>query len=126
MTIQSLSSILDGQTQQVSFHRSATLKPVLTVDVGRPATDSAMATRILFSTGPGALFLNSQVLYPDGDHRFTSNRPCSLLKHHREHSGSAGGNLRLTVSGACQQKPCLIQIWSLIFGIVSAQCILYT
>lgn len=33
---------------------------------GRPGEDSDMAACILFLAGPGGLFLNSQILYPDG------------------------------------------------------------
>ncbi|MCJ1254603.1 hypothetical protein MMC24_002418 [Lignoscripta atroalba] len=33
---------------------------------GRPGNDADMAACILFLAGPGGLFLNSQVLYPDG------------------------------------------------------------
>ena len=33
---------------------------------GRTGHDSDMAACILFLAGPGGLFLNSQVLYPDG------------------------------------------------------------
>jgi NAD(P)-dependent dehydrogenase (short-subunit alcohol dehydrogenase family) len=33
---------------------------------GRPGNDSDMAACILYLAGPGGLFLNSQVLYPDG------------------------------------------------------------
>ena len=33
---------------------------------GRKGQDSDMAACILFLTGPGGLFLNNQVLYPDG------------------------------------------------------------
>lgn len=33
---------------------------------GRPGSDSDMAACILFLSGPGGVFLNSQVLYPDG------------------------------------------------------------
>lgn len=33
---------------------------------GRPGHDSDMAACILFLAGPGGLFLNAQVLYPDG------------------------------------------------------------
>lgn len=33
---------------------------------GRPGSDSDMAACILFLAGPGGVFLNSQVLYPDG------------------------------------------------------------
>ena len=34
--------------------------------VGRTGHDSDMAACILFLAGPGGLFLNAQVLYPDG------------------------------------------------------------
>lgn len=33
---------------------------------GRPGNDADMAACILFLVGPGGLFLNSQVIYPDG------------------------------------------------------------
>ena len=36
---------------------------------GRPGSDADMAACILFLTGPGGVFLNSQVLYPDGGKR---------------------------------------------------------
>jgi len=35
-------------------------------ELGRPGSDADMAACILFLAGPGAVFLNSQVLYPDG------------------------------------------------------------
>lgn len=37
---------------------------------GRTGHDSDMAACILFLTGPGGTFLNSQVLYPDGGKLF--------------------------------------------------------
>ncbi|KAL8815859.1 MAG: hypothetical protein Q9223_005043 [Gallowayella weberi] len=42
------------------------LEPKLSNPAGRPGSDSDMAACILFLAGPGGLFLNSQVLYPDG------------------------------------------------------------
>ncbi|KAI4236099.1 MAG: hypothetical protein LQ349_002751 [Xanthoria aureola] len=42
------------------------LKPELSNPAGRPGSDSDMAACILFLAGPGGLFLNAQVLYPDG------------------------------------------------------------
>ncbi|KAL8630103.1 hypothetical protein Q9189_004176 [Teloschistes chrysophthalmus] len=42
------------------------LKPESSNPAGRPGSDSDMAACILFLSGPGGVFLNSQVLYPDG------------------------------------------------------------
>ncbi|KAL8776969.1 MAG: hypothetical protein Q9213_008066 [Squamulea squamosa] len=42
------------------------LKPESSNPAGRPGSDSDMAACILFLAGPGGVFLNSQVLYPDG------------------------------------------------------------
>ncbi|KAL8653278.1 MAG: hypothetical protein Q9226_003914 [Calogaya cf. arnoldii] len=42
------------------------LKPEMSNPAGRPGSDSDMAACILFLAGPGGVFLNSQVLYPDG------------------------------------------------------------
>ncbi|CAL8582684.1 hypothetical protein XPA_008335 [Xanthoria parietina] len=42
------------------------LKPELSNPAGRPGSDSDMAACILFLAGPGGLFMNAQVLYPDG------------------------------------------------------------
>ena len=33
---------------------------------GRPGHDSDMAATVLFLAGPGGLFYNEQILYPDG------------------------------------------------------------
>ena len=41
---------------------------------GRTGHDSDMAACILFLAGPGGLFLNAQVLYPDGGKRSPSLR----------------------------------------------------
>ncbi|KAL8946825.1 MAG: hypothetical protein Q9222_006833 [Ikaeria aurantiellina] len=42
------------------------LQPKSSNPAGRPGSDSDMAACILFLAGPGGVFLNSQVLYPDG------------------------------------------------------------
>ncbi|KAL8970247.1 MAG: hypothetical protein Q9183_001610 [Haloplaca sp. 2 TL-2023] len=42
------------------------LKPSSSNPAGRPGSDSDMAANILFLAGPGGLFMNGQVLYPDG------------------------------------------------------------
>ncbi|KAL9637861.1 MAG: hypothetical protein Q9204_001708 [Flavoplaca sp. TL-2023a] len=42
------------------------LKPESSNPAGRPGSDSDMAACILFLAGPGGVFLNGQVLYPDG------------------------------------------------------------
>ncbi|KAL8760528.1 MAG: hypothetical protein Q9184_003292 [Pyrenodesmia sp. 2 TL-2023] len=42
------------------------LQPESSNPAGRPGSDSDMAACILFLAGPGGVFLNSQVLYPDG------------------------------------------------------------
>ncbi|KAL8842740.1 MAG: hypothetical protein Q9170_000396 [Blastenia crenularia] len=42
------------------------LEPKSSNPAGRPGSDSDMAACILFLAGPGGVFLNSQVLYPDG------------------------------------------------------------
>ncbi|KAI4232057.1 MAG: hypothetical protein L6R40_007529 [Gallowayella cf. fulva] len=42
------------------------LEPKSSNPAGRPGSDSDMAACILFLAGPGGLFMNSQVLYPDG------------------------------------------------------------
>ncbi|KAL8911543.1 MAG: hypothetical protein Q9171_003307 [Xanthocarpia ochracea] len=42
------------------------LKPESSNPAGRPGSDADMAACILFLAGPGGVFLNSQVLYPDG------------------------------------------------------------
>ncbi|KAL8670686.1 MAG: hypothetical protein Q9168_004790 [Polycauliona sp. 1 TL-2023] len=42
------------------------LKPEMSNPAGRPGSDSDMAACILFLAGPGGLFMNAQVLYPDG------------------------------------------------------------
>lgn len=38
----------------------------LTMHPGRKGKDADMAACILFLAGPGGLFLNNQVIYPDG------------------------------------------------------------
>ncbi|KAL8993849.1 MAG: hypothetical protein Q9169_006037 [Polycauliona sp. 2 TL-2023] len=42
------------------------LKPEMSNPAGRPGSDSDMAACILFLAGPGGLFMNAQILYPDG------------------------------------------------------------
>ncbi|KAL8849873.1 MAG: hypothetical protein Q9221_005139 [Calogaya cf. arnoldii] len=42
------------------------LNPESSNPAGRPGSDSDMAACILFLAGPGGVFLNAQVLYPDG------------------------------------------------------------
>lgn len=42
------------------------LQPKSSNPAGRPGSDADMAACILFLAGPGGVFLNSQVLYPDG------------------------------------------------------------
>ncbi|KAL8772324.1 MAG: hypothetical protein Q9209_002536 [Squamulea sp. 1 TL-2023] len=47
-------------------NQKSELKPESSNPAGRPGSDSDMAACILFLAGPGGVFLNSQVLYPDG------------------------------------------------------------
>lgn len=46
--------------------RKSKLDMSMSNPAGRTGHDSDMAACILFLAGPGGLFFNSQVLYPDG------------------------------------------------------------
>ena len=59
---------------------------------GRTGHDSDMAACILFLAGPGGLFLNAQVLYPDGGKLFYNGglwQSMNPLTGYRKHSCAA-------------------------------------
>lgn len=47
-----------------------------------------MAACILFLAGPGGLFLNAQVLYPDGGEFKSMICAIGVAKNHRKHFGA--------------------------------------
>ena len=54
-----------------------------------------MAACILFLAGPGGLFLNSQVLYPDGGKMLGFMNTQRVLTSLRKHFGSARSHLKI-------------------------------
>lgn len=60
------------------------------ISTGRPGSDADMAACILFLAGPGGVFLNSQVLYPDGGKIKFRRRRTLIADRHRHHHGPAG------------------------------------
>ena len=53
-------------TLQVIFEFDLFQRATADTGIGRTGHDSDMAACTLFLAGPGGLFLNAQVLYPDG------------------------------------------------------------
>ena len=56
-----------------------------------------MGACILFLAGPGGLFLNSQVLYPDGGKFYGAVRCCNCLRCCREHFDAARSHLSFAI-----------------------------
>ena len=57
--------------------------------LGRPGSDADMAACILFLAGPGGVFLNSQVLYPDGGKSSALAFPARDTDPSRQHTRPA-------------------------------------
>ncbi|KAI4182666.1 MAG: hypothetical protein L6R41_005832 [Letrouitia leprolyta] len=55
-----------GSNQKSELQPKSSNPAAYTATKGRPGSDADMAACILFLAGPGGVFLNSQVLYPDG------------------------------------------------------------
>ena len=71
---------------------------------GRYGHDSDMAACILFLAGPGGLFMNGQVLYPDGGKLCSHMVMCSNMRltTAREYIGAACCDMRVSIEQSCR------------------------
>ncbi|QDS68404.1 hypothetical protein FKW77_010771 [Venturia effusa] len=51
--------------------QKSTIDKKMSTPSGRPGNDSDMAATVLFLAGPGGVFYNDQILYPDGGNTIT-------------------------------------------------------
>ena len=65
------------------------IKSGMSNPAGRPGKDTDMAATVLFLAGPGGVFYNEQVLYPDGGELCLRGRRTSDTDKYRKHTVTA-------------------------------------